>query len=325
MSNTYSNRRREQKISVDADQAEYSAVLYGTAVVDAGIYDDRVANALQDDPEADAETPTWQRWQLDDVLNDQRVGGVHEEVERRLALMGDAYPFTLSGSNLAYNASSTGLYEFCLATSCARSLTEGEYVHLPRTFERLCAQIVKEYLGHNSHAVHVGWPRDETVGTRFEAAMRHLHLQSREWIWAPQPDLSEDPAEVRDEGVDFVVWKRAVDGRIGQLFILGQCACGNDWDTKFDDLNLGKLRKWFHPVTYVEPVRAFATPHVLSEGHLINAHRDAGLVFDRVRMALIAERAVAPDDILGWQPRLGELASLVIRPQGTGLVAPPPQ
>jgi hypothetical protein len=144
--------------------------------------------------------------------------------------------------------------------------------------------------------------------------MRKVNERTKEWIWRPQRDFGDDPQTTGDEGIDFIVWKEMPDNRVGKLFILGQCACGDDWSTKFNDLNLGKINKWFQPLCYAQPpVRAFTTPHHLSDMSLVNAQTQAGIVFDRARLALIGEAFYSDPELVKWHPQIEELVAMIIR------------
>jgi hypothetical protein len=279
------------------------------AVIDAGIYDDRVAGAMDDfDPD---DNTVQQHWHRTDLEYDSAVGGIHEELERRKSMMGPAYPFKVEGGAVTYQPSKNLVYEFCLAICNSPTITAGDYVQFPRVFERLSANIFQEYLGNHSIVLHTGSPRDPETGSRFRDAMINLGQKSGEWIWKPEPDLPEDPEE-KDGGVDFVAWKDTLDNRkIGQLFVLGQCACGNDWNTKFDDISLKKFRKWFQPSYLVQPVRTFVIPFVLADGNLKEASREAGLVFDRARLTLAAQATDNDSAIMDWLEKLKELICLV--------------
>ena len=121
--------------------------------------------------------------------------------------------------------------------------------------------------------------------------METVANRTGEWKWGPRSDLPDDPLDVKDEGCDFIVWPNPPDDRqIGQLFVLGQCACGNNWDIKLGELNVEKFQKWFnHPFT-ISPVRAFATPHHVTDAMLAEASLRGGVFFDRARLTLLACR-----------------------------------
>ena len=287
----YRFRHRAQRLTADADQAEFLAFTNGPTPLEAGIYDDRVAGAMDDfaTQNGSADTP---HWQADDLSYDSAVGSIHEEIERRILIMGRAYPFALKGGTLIYNPNGDLVYEFLLSICNSHSITEGEYAELPRVFERLSAQVVAAFFGENTQFIHTGWPRDPSVGISFKEAMRTVSEQTGEWDWEPEGGLPEDPVN-GDSGCDFVVWPRFPDRRkIGQLFILGQCACGNNWTEKWNDLNLKKLQKWFNPLSTVDPVRTFTTPYHLTDAVLKEASREAGVLFDRARLTLIAHKKV---------------------------------
>lgn len=307
----YSLRHLHQRAAHNADQAEFAAMLVGSTVVDVGIYDDRVAGAMDDfNPDDNTVQADWHRL---DIEYDTAVGDIGQEIIRRASIMGDAYPFLLEGGGLDHQPSINRVYEFCLAICNAPNITSNPFTQLPRTFERLSAHIIQLYLGPHSESLHTGWPRDVAVGVKFKDAMLRLNKESGEWVWGPGPGLPSEPSG-GDAGADFVAWKQALDGRTGQLFVLGQCACGDDWDTKFNDLTLESFSKWFHPAPLVRPVRAFVVPRHLVNGNLAEASRDAGIVFDRARLALIAGAGDNAEVIAAWKPKLDELINLVANP-----------
>jgi hypothetical protein len=307
MTSVYETRKFDQRTCTDTDSAEFSAILRGDAVPDAGIFDDRISGAMDDFESLDVNVS--QRWHSQDLELDLAVGRIHEEIERRIKVIGEAYPFDWNGNELKYRASKTHVYEFCLATSCAPTITSGKYVQLPRTFERVAADLVRMFLGYQGQALHTGWPRDKSA--KFKPTMQSLSRLTGEWNWNPQPDLPDEPSGDKDAGVDFVTWKALPDARPGHLFILAQCACGDDWGGKLHDLSLEKIGKWFNPMTYVPAVRAFVTPFMLSDGNLINVQREAGLTFDRARLSIVAE---AHSDAAKTNPmkQLRTLSELVI-------------
>lgn len=123
--------------------------------------------------------------------------------------------------------------------------------------------------------------------------MSPLHKQTGEWYWQPDHDLPIDPQpkDIKDSGLDFVAWMPHLDKRTGNLFLLGQCACGNDWENKYGDIDVARLARWFSPMTHVPPVRVFCTPYHVTEQLLVETSQRAGLVFDRLRLTLLAETA----------------------------------
>ena len=185
MTSVYESRKFDQRTCTDTDSAEFAAILRGDAVPDTGVFDDRIAGVMDDFDPLDASVI--QRWHSQDLELELAVGRIHEEIERRKKILGAAYPFDWNGSELRYRASTTHVYEFCLATSCAPTVTTGQFVQLPRAFERMTAELVRVFLGHKGEALHTGWPRDKSA--RFKSTMVSLSKLTGEWNWSPQPDL----------------------------------------------------------------------------------------------------------------------------------------
>ena len=276
------------EISSDADQVELEALANGQAVIDSGVEDDLVAGVLDDLAVGSISPADSEEWQRSDLTRDDSVGFIHEELAMRSDLLGRAYPFDLDQGTLIYAKDRhSPVYEFLLSASSSKFVS-GRYAQLPRTFERVATRLVTAYFGANAKGMHIGWPRDGN--TSFKTAAAQLHSCTGEWHWGPEEGL--DPVDVKDQGCDFVVWLRPSDGReIGQLFVLGQCACGNNWQNKCAELDIKCMERWFNPLSTVEPVRAFATSRHVDDDHLREASRKAGLLFDRARLVLIASSA----------------------------------
>ena len=306
----YSRRHQDQHAAQDADQAEFLAFKNGVTVVDVGIYDERIAGVMDD--VSGSEPTGGAMWHAEDLTYDSAVGKIYEEIERRRDTMGPLYPFSIEGGTLSYTPNGSVLYVFLLAICNARTLSSGQYVGLPRVFERLSARLVAAYLGAGGRFIHTGVPRDAAVGSSFKKAMATVSDRTGEWTWGPDEGLPDEPSS-GDSGCDFVVWVRSPDGRgIGQLFLIGQCACGNDWQSKLSDLTVKKLAKWFNPMTIVEPVRCFATPFHVTDAMLTEASREGGIVFDRARLVGIVSEDI--DDVLDADIRenMDRLITLVV-------------
>ena len=307
----YSLRHQAQRSAGDADQAEFFALRNGSSLVDAGIYDERVAGAMDDHEVPDSIEHA--SWQDEDIKYDSAVGRIHEEIERRYETMGESYPFRIRAGTIDHTPNGDLLYEFFLAICNAGDLTSGKYKGLPRVFERLSARLVAAYLGDGTRFLHTGSPRDRQVGKSFKDAMVTVARETSEWRWDPDEGLPDEPSN-GDSGCDFVVWPRPPDGRqIGQLFFLGQCACGNDWETKFNDLTVKRLTKWFNPLSVVDPVRCFATPHHVTDSMLTEASREAGVVFDRARLVRIGHQGGNALVETSMQAQIEELIDLVLK------------
>jgi hypothetical protein len=313
----HSVRHQEQTVARDADQTEKVAILTGSTVIDAGVRDDVIADALEDDEFDPAvagladDEPGRERWHRLDLGVEGGVSAISGEIERRIKYLGTAYPFDLDRGTLTYRGPSSGFYEYCLGISLAPTITTGAYVQLPRTFERVAALLTKLYMGVHTELFNSGAPRDAPYGT-WKSAMEELRQLTGEWWWHPQEGLPNAPTVGGDGTIDFVVWKKQLDKRAGNIFVLGQCACGGNWDQKLDELSLRALGAWFHPVSWVDPIRAFATPFVLSDGNFKIAHLRAGWVLDRIRLTAIAEQVKDDAEYMAWEAKLSAMVALAI-------------
>ncbi|WP_157793123.1 hypothetical protein [Bordetella genomosp. 8] len=288
-------RRQLTKAVQNADQAEMAALIESVVSTTVGVLDERIAEAFEDDIDDAVEDPL--RAQVDrDFQLEELMGETLEEIERRIHWLGDMYPFSLEGNTLKYSASTTGVYEYCLAISQAPSITAHPYVELVRYFEVLAADSVRAFLGDDADFLRTGAPTIEhpKSSAGFEDGMRRLNASTGEWVWHPQPEALPDLEHVKDEGLDFVVWKR-LDERSGALFVVGQCACGDtDWHEKDQDIDsaLVRIRRWLSRLSFVPPIRAFAVPFPISATAVFSSLTDrAGLTLDRLRLTRIAENA----------------------------------
>jgi hypothetical protein len=287
----WSRRNQLMADSYEADQAEAEAIREVVVATTVAMYDERIAQEMEPD-DSGPELRIDQEVQADIAL-DNFSGRLLEEIERRIALLGDDYPFILEDGSLRYRASATGVYEYCLAVSRSPSLTTGVFTELPRYFEILAGDIACHYLGEGSSYIRSGapaYPPESAIKT-FQQAIEHLHTQTNEWTWSPADDAELDQNFIADEGMDFVAWK-PIDARKGLLYIIGQCACGRtDWHEKTEDLNLKRLARWVRDLPPVQPVRAFAVPHAVTARRVFGTlSLYAGIPFDRIRLVQIANR-----------------------------------
>lgn len=284
--------RADDRVSDNADQTEFSAVRFGSCSLDAGTYDDRVAESLDDYETADPASAA--AWASRDLTEESAASDIAIEVRRRMSLLGDAYPFHSDGNQLKYVRSKTLVYEFCLAVSRSISLTNGDFAKLPRAFERLVRDVLVCFLGKGARGVRTGWPADgfEDRPIKFKDLVAILHRETGEFRWCPDPGFPDDPAYVKEEGLDVVVWKEALDKRPGKLFLVAQCACGNNYTSKYQEIDsdFTKLQRWLKPLPCVKPIRVFSTPrHIANDVHFWDVNRQAGFTLDRTRIVLMAE------------------------------------
>jgi len=167
MTETYERRHQLQRLADDADQTELDALRTGQAILDQGLYDEAIADAMDDfRPNDTANLPEWAQH---DLQQDDAVGGLIEVIEQRETLLGTRYPFRRSANSLEYHSSETRVYEFCLLAS---TTTERDNPDLARIFEQLATLLSRRYLGPEGRAEHIGWPRENRP--RFRAGAERI-------------------------------------------------------------------------------------------------------------------------------------------------------
>jgi hypothetical protein len=296
--NSWSTRYHEQNKVINADQVEFQALINKSSSIRIGTSDERMADALTEfDNERTGELP---HWGVEDIQLDNAEGSTAEEIQRRIRLLGALYPFKLKGASLHYtpHAEMSGLYEALLCITQAENLTTGKYSFLPRHFESLSCIVSELYLGADSAAFRTGWPRGKGEPKRLKALITKLREMTGdmkgEWFWKPKEGHPDDPSvrDVKECGLDVVAWKKSIDKRTGQLYMLGQCACGKNWldDEKFSELRYKNINDWVEEFN-IKPITAYFTPWHAIDEIVLDASRKAGLFFDRVRIVLYAENS----------------------------------
>jgi hypothetical protein len=277
----------------NADQAEASAVRLQSAPVDVGLNDEHIIGAM-DDYEAPG-LPSIDRWASEDTTLESGVSDIGGEIQRRIELLADRYPFKIEGNSLIYTGPSrTRMYEFCLAVSLQKNLSSAPFNRLPAAFEEVAECCMRRFLGSGAGGLRTGYSSSDRTHRKLKEWVDELAVQTGEWQWQPAEHLPLDPPlkNLKDGGVDFVTWKRVFDRRRGMLMFVGQCACGDGWEDKFHEIDADfvNITQWVRYPSLVKMTRVFATPHHISNPHTFeNATRKAGLILDRVRLVLLAE------------------------------------
>lgn len=319
---SWSDRHKLTQALINADQAELEAIIGNITSATIGILDERIAEAYEDSLPEDIEDPLRVQLARDGQL-EGLMGDVIEEIERRIHWLGDLYPFRLNNGSLEYQRSATGVYEYCLAISTAPSITKNPYPDLIRYFEILSADSFRAFLGDGADFLRTGAPpfTHAKSSACFKSGIDTINQKTGEWIWGPQPEALPDLPSVKDEGLDFVVWKR-LDERSGSLFIVGQCACGKtDWHQKDQDIDSRYIRivRWLSRFTLVPPVRAFSVPFPITASYILTTLSErAGLVMDRLRLTRIAESTPHRDHfVASHSEKIREYISLVTETEST--------
>jgi hypothetical protein len=292
----WKDRHKQFGAALDADQVEAQAMLAGAANIDVGIEDVRMAGVVDD-----GLIEKGNSWEERQVVLEGLSGAIAEELQRRSVMMKDAYPFKIrKEGGLSYRRSHTGVYEFCLAVAINPAGEVAGATKASVIFELIARDVLASYLGDGARGFRAGAPSCafENRGNSARETFLALQAQCGEFRWCPEADFPDEPTpkHLRDAGLDIVVWKPWQDGRLAQFFAIGQCACGkNDVNAeKGRELSLRRLEIWLRPICHAAPIRCFFVAlHIPNTLHLYEISKDAGVVFDRARIALVAESSPA--------------------------------
>jgi len=220
-----------------------------------------------------------------------------DELTRRKDLYSDeAYPFELSGEYLEpkdWALNSVYLFLRLLGDDQRLQTMDADAVRKARKlFETLAEKALAAYLGGRTNGVAsfvFGFPRRERLPKAFKKALNNLCASMGEG----QSCRVDAPlaAKAKDDGLDVVAWREFSDKRRSKVIVFGQCATGNNWEGKLSDMPAASAwcTTWLSNSPFVDPVRSFFVPVVIDEGLWEYASRRAGILFDRVRIAVLAK------------------------------------
>lgn len=264
----------------NVDQVEFNAVRLGSSVFAESLIDEHISGEIDD--EATTYPHDESDWAIIDNIEDSEVGNVIQEIQNRKEILGDLYPFTIQGNSIFHNESESLVYEYCLSTTQV-DFNGDDLKCLPRIFEELASKLTCSFMV-GSKEWRTGHPNQ--VGN-IEKHINIIREETGEWKWSPK-DYSSTKG-IKDGGIDFMVWKKPPGYRSGGLFIIGQCACGNNWNTKFNDIDINRLKSLLE-FPLVSPIKVFSTPYLITN-ELYNKEitNRAGMFLERTRLTFLAD------------------------------------
>ena len=204
------------------------------------------------------------------------------EVERRKEAAEHTYPFAWTAIGLSRNGDvDKAPYEFLLWLSVSPIYRrEDRFSEIDELFDNLAKQALTLYLGSNTVGVRFGFPASGERPIGFGAAIKWL---SR--LLGLQTGTAAPRSQVKDGGVDVVVWRPFRDGRPGFIVILCQCTVTVNWTPKARDIVPGKWKGWIDFGR--EPLTAIAIPFAIPQGfdRWDEVRRTVNIILDRMRIA----------------------------------------
>ena len=230
-----------------------------------------------------------------DELIDALVADAAEEINERIATIGDGYPLSFDGTIITastdWNKDALA-YVFLLLISAdgLPGLRTGR-----RHFEQVVTAALARYL--QGESLRFGFPHRTPVPSHPNEAVNFLAEQIGERrIFTRQVKSSE-----KDMGVDAVAWKRFADSQPTKVVLLANCSTGADWKSKLGELSVDK---WKRMIDFgCDPVRTFAVPWILSQEEWSDIVDFGNMVLDRSRTASLLAGWDASTEIRTWCER----------------------
>lgn len=271
----------------------------------------------------------------------QIVAATFEELEYRAATLGSAYPFAVDGKRLILERTATNpivepghvVYVFCLLASTIREKKLQPVADVANAEQgiahafQICACLAAG--GYVSGDVtSFGFPR--ATGDGFLPALRHAFERfGMGQVRAEVPDGL--PVALKDGGIDVIAWRDHPDKMPGKIYLLGQCASGQNWKTK----SVVEYISQFHGSWFTTPPATFSVPAMFipftfhrdmnedRSGPFLDAVKNSfwfeekrfGIIFDRLRIAYFANSCMTEGhherNRIDGSERLGEIQKWV--------------
>lgn len=152
-------------------------------------------------------------------------------------------------------------------------------------FERISANSIKNYLGQGTETILIGEGKENLTIKKLKEICRIMN--------EPFGSTNNLPKKAKDDGVDFIAYKKFDERNIGNIIILGQACVGKNYYKKkaiFERWQTEYITYFIKP-----PLRLLSTVHFLEWDGLKKVQSDfnGAIVFDRGRIM----RYFNPEDI----------------------------
>lgn len=247
----------------------------------------------QEEESYEAETEGEPHEAVGQELAEVLVANAIAEIDRRIHIAQEAYPFERSRRTLSLKLTYRKCipYIFCLLVADRVFYSPRDKVHT-RLFEHLAKEALAEYMG--GEAVRFGAPRD-TMARGINDAIDELAMVIGDERINQYPVNATD----KDLGLDVAGWRTFPDRRISKLEIFIQCATGEDWEeNKGEECNLGIWQSIL--CCSNDRMRGLAIPYIVADE--VEWRRAAWtLIFlDRLRIASVLRSKPIPDNEYHW-------------------------
>ena len=254
----------------------------------------------------------------------QLIESVIEELDYRSSTLNECYPFEVNARRKRLQRTNENpithpgkvVYLFCLFASAIREhklqpldkVTEIEK-HIANVFQVCACLAAGGYLGGEVSSF--GFPR--ASGDGFLPALRKTFQRFGIGQVRDTDDIPAGlPTALKDGGIDVIAWRDHPDSMPGKIYLLGQCASGQNWRQKSVVEYIEPLHgAWFtsRPATHSSPAMFIPFPlhHEIAEQStdsflsvvktkFWSEEMRFGIIFDRFRVAHFASTCMQFED-----------------------------
>lgn len=243
------------------------------------------------------------------------VSSAWTEFRRRQANIPNGTPFSISGQRISRKIGWTQVpaHGFCVLLSLAECYSGwaeqfgNDYTDQGKLFEELMEESLNCQF-KNWQLMLTGWTRTRPI------ALQDIVETIASELGETVGDITRWTTDsANDEGLDLLLFRPFVDGRVGIPVYLMQCASGANWK---DKLHTPRLETWSKIITFAaKPKKAFAIPFaLLDEDFIRNCSLVNGMLIDRYRIlsaALYKKSWLSPKlkkGLVDWcKPRIEKL------------------
>lgn len=204
------------------------------------------------------------------------------EINTRSTYFG-SYPFDISDYSIRLNTSKPQACTYIFLLLVTRlNMTQYKIqknIDGTHLFEKLCAQVAKEYFGRSTESLVFG---TSTTGS-FEEKVNQLI--SRTGIGRRFANPNNNTPTAKDAGVDLIIWKEFSDREEGKLIGFAQCKTGTSWRESYKQLTpVSFCENWLLESPIVTPISIIFISDTLNRAKNFKSDQRGFLFFNRFRI-----------------------------------------
>lgn len=206
-------------------------------------------------------------------------------LKKRVQLLGDQYPFNVDDNYIVaknvLDANHYFTYLMLSSPSPIRQMPAWNLNSAAKILEHIVEMSFHDYFGRGTQTVNFGFPSEVNRPSEFNKAVEWLASKTGIPVGSGYRD-----ARFKDGGVDIFVWKTFPDMKPGVPILLLQCTLQEKFLSKIRDVDTRLWSSWLS--SDIDPVAGLCVPHVVSRIEDWNEITTRGLLFDRIRLSLMA-------------------------------------